>query len=123
MTPSIIIRGEAQREHAIQRIKLLPAIPEGDEAWAIWIDVWEKIRTLAQNRAYWRLITILTKTCGHDKHVWHEFFKRKAFGVDVDMIDGVMIEVTRSSAKAKRGDFSELIEFVQAWMAERGIPQ
>jgi len=121
MTPSIIIRGEAQREHAMQRIRLLPAVPDGD-AWGVWIAPYSKLRSLEQNAAYWRLIGKLVESCGHDKEVWHTFFKRKVFGVEVSEIDGERVERVPSSAKAKRGDFSELIEFVQAWMAERGIP-
>ena len=121
MTPSIIIRGEAQREHAMQRIRLLPAVPDGD-AWGVWIAPYSKLRTLEQNAAYFRLIGKLVEACGHDKEAWHEFFKKKVFGVIVEEIDGELIERIPSSAKAKRGDFSELIEYVQAWMAERGIP-
>ena len=121
MTPSIILRSDVQRDHAIDRLRLLPLIPEGD-AWGVWIAPYSKLRSLEQNAAYWRLIGKLVEAAGHDKEVWHEYFKRKVFGTVVTEIDGEIVERVPSSAKAKRGDFSELIEFVLQWMAEKGIP-
>jgi hypothetical protein len=60
---------------------------------------------------------------GHDREVLHVFFKRRAFGVRVESVGAEEVEYVPSSAKASRGDFSELIEHVQAFIAEHGIEE
>lgn len=121
VTPSIILRGKQQRDWAVSRINMLPLMAEGD-AWAVWIAPYSKLRSLEQNAFYWKLIQSIVDAAGHDKEIWHEYMKRKVFGVNFATIGGEIIEQVKSSAKSKRKDFSELIDFVQAWMAENGIP-
>jgi hypothetical protein len=49
--------------------------------------------------------------------------ERRAFGVRVEQIGNEMLEVVPSSAKASKGDFGELIEHVQAFIAEHSIEE
>lgn len=123
MTPAIILRGEEQRARAHMRIDLLHIDPAANEPWAIWIGPFRKIRTLAQNALYWHKVGIIQKATGHDKDALHEYFKRKVLGFKVAVIDGELIERAAESSKSSRGDFSELIEYVDWWMAENGIEE
>jgi hypothetical protein len=121
VNPAIIFRTEGTKERAIQRIKAIK--PDQEKPLAIWIGPYKKIRSLEQNAAYWRLIGIVQDATGHDKDSLHQFFKRRAFGVGVTQIGGEVFECVPSSAKATKGDFSELIEHVQAFIAEHGIEE
>lgn len=121
MSPAIIFRTEEQKERAIQRIKAIK--PDQEKPLAIWIGPYKKIRSLEQNALYWRLVGTVAAATGHDRDTLHTFFKRRAFGVHVAELAGEAVEVVPSSAKASRGDFSELIEHVQAFIAEHGIEE
>jgi hypothetical protein len=121
VSPAIIFRDEGTKERAIQRIKAIK--PDQEKPLAIWIGPYKKIRTLEQNALYWRLIGRISDATGHDRDVLHIFFKRRAFGAQVEQVGPEMVEVIKSSAKASRGDFSELIEHVQAFIEEYGIEE
>ena len=121
MSPAIIFRTEETKERAIQRIKAIR--PDAEKPLAIWIAPYKKIRSLEQNALYWRLVGLVAAATGHSRDTLHVYFKRKAFGVRVEQLAGDMVEVVPSSAKVGKGDFSELIEHVQAFIAEHGIEE
>lgn len=121
MSPSVILRTEEQKDRAIQRIKAIK--PDSENPFGVWIAPYRKIRTLEQNALYWRLIGLVSDATGHNRDVLHTFFKRRAFGVRVDVVGGENVEYVPSSAKASRGDFAELVEHVQEFIAEHGIEE
>ena len=121
MSPAIIFRAEEQKERAIARIKAIK--PDQENPLALWIGPYRKIRSLEANALYWSLINRIHNATGHDRDTLHIYFKRKAFGVRVEQIGEEMVEVIPSSARASKGDFGELIEVVQAFIAEHGIEE
>lgn len=121
MSPAIIFRHEDAKQAAIRRIQAIK--PDQERPLAIWIGPYKKIRSLEQNALYWKLIGRIAEATGHDRDTLHIYFKRKAFGVEVVELAGEMVEVVPSSAKSSRGDFSELIEHVQRFIAENGIEE
>lgn len=121
MTPAIIFRTEETKERAVQRIRAIK--PDPDRPLAIWIGPYQKIRTLAQNAKYWKLVGLCVAATGNSKAAFHEYFKRCAFGVLVEQIADKTQEYVPSSSKASRGDFSELIEYVQEFVVEHGIEE
>ena len=121
MSPAIIFRHEDAKDAAIRRIKAIR--PDQEKPLACWIGPYKKIRTLEQNALYWRLVGVVVAATGHDRDVLHTLFKRMAFGVRVEQVGTQMVEHVPSSAKASKGDFSELIEHVQAFIAEHGIEE
>lgn len=123
MMPAVILRGPEQRERAIERLRTVEIKPEAREPWAMWLGPYRKIRTLAQNALYWRLVGFASAATGKDKEVLHEYFKRKAFGLKIDVVRGELVECAVSSAKVASGDFSELIEYVQWFLAEHAIEE
>lgn len=121
MSPAVILRNEENREAAIRRIKAVRL--DQDAPLAVFIGPYQKIRSLEANALYWRLIGIIRAATGHDRDTLHIYFKRKAFGVREERVGTEMVEVIPSSAKASRGDFSELIEVVQEFIAENAIEE
>ena len=111
MTPSYILRDVDVREHAIARLRMLNLNVE--EPWAIYIAPYRRIRTLEANALYWALVGEICEATGHSKNVIHTFLKKEAWGVELAEIDGKAIEVIKSSAKADRGEFSELLLHAQ----------
>jgi hypothetical protein len=85
--------------------------------------VQEASESLEQNALYWKLIGMVAGATGTTVDVLHIFFKRRAFGVQVERVGSDVVEYVPSSAKASKGDFSELIEHVQAFIAEHGIEE
>lgn len=121
MSPAIIFRSEDAKESAIRRIKAIK--PDQEKPLALWIGPYRKIRTLAQNALYWKRVGLIVKATGHSKPALHQYFKEQAFGKVVDEISGKLVEYTPSSAKADRGDFSELLELVEEFIAEHSIEE
>ena len=121
MTPAIIFRHEDAKEAAIRRIKAIR--PDQERPLACWIGPYKKIRSLEQNALYWRCISLVAGATGHDKEVLHQFFKKRAFGLRTEQVGEELVEFVPSSAKVSKGDFSELIEYVQAFIAEHGIEE
>ena len=121
MSPAIIFRTEETKERAIQRIKAIR--PDAEKPLALWIAPYKKIRSLEQNALYWRLVGVVAAATGHHRDVLHLFFKRRAFGVTAEQVGDELVEYVPSSARVGRGDFSELIEHVQAFIAEHGIEE
>jgi hypothetical protein len=121
MSPSIIFRHEDAKAAAIKRIQAIR--PDQENPLACWIGPYKRIRSLEQNALYWGLVGRVCAATGHDRDTMHAFFKRQAFGVRVEQIGTHMVEVTPSSARASRGDFSELIEYVHSFIAEHGIEE
>jgi hypothetical protein len=119
LTPAIIFRHEDAKDAAIRRIKAIK--PDQERPLACWIGPYKKIRSLEQNALYFALLRRISDATGHDKDTLHIYFKRKVFGVRVEQVGEEAIEITPSSARVSKGDFSELLETVQAFIAENGI--
>jgi hypothetical protein len=121
VSPSIIFRDEQTKERAIARIRAIR--PDAASPLAIWIGPYKKIRSLEQNAKYWQLIGMVSDATGHERDTLHFFFKRQAFGIRTEIVGDESIEIVPSSAGVSRGDFSELIEHVQRFIAEHGIEE
>ena len=111
MRPAYILRDTDVREHAIARIRCLNL--NTPEPWALFIAPHKQIRTLEANALYWALIGEICEATGHSKNVIHTFLKKEAWGVEIAEVGGKAIEVIKSSAKADRGEFSELLLHAQ----------
>jgi hypothetical protein len=121
VSPAVIFRSEDAKESAIRRIRAIK--PDQERPLALWIGPYRKIRSLEQNALYWKLIGRICDATGHTKDTLHHFFKRRAFGVRVEQVGAEVIEVIPSSAGVSKGDFSELLEHVQQFIAEHGIEE
>lgn len=111
MRPAYILRDADRREHAITRIRMLNL--DTPEPWAIYVAPYKQIRTLEANALYWALVSEVCEATGHSKNVIHTFLKKEAWGVEIAEVNGKAVEVIKSSAKADRGEFSELLLHAQ----------
>jgi hypothetical protein len=121
MGPTVIFRHEEAKQSAIKRIQAIR--PDQENPLALWIGPYKKIRSLEQNALYWRLVGRVADATGHDREVLHQYFKKQAFGVRAEQVGEQIVEFIPSSAKASKGDFSELIEYVHKFIAEHGIEE
>jgi hypothetical protein len=121
VSPAVILRTEENKDAAIRRIKAIK--PDQERPLAVFIGPYKKIRSLEQNSLYYKLLGMVSDATGHDRDTLHIYFKRQAFGARMESINGQMVEVVQSSAKASKGDFSALIEYVQAFIAEHNIEE
>ena len=111
MIPAFILRNADIRERAIERLRMLKL--DTPEPWAVYIAPYKRIRTLEANALYWALIDEVCAATGHSRNVIHAFLKKEAWGVELAEVDGKTVEVVKSSAKATRGDFSDLLMHAQ----------
>lgn len=116
MNPAYILRNADVRERAIERIRMLNL--QVPEPWAIYVAPYKRIRTLEQNAAYWVEVAKICAATGHSKNVIHTYLKKEAWGVEIAEVNGKVIETVKSSARAERGDFSELIMHAQQLASE-----
>lgn len=73
-------------------------------------------RSSAQNRLWWRYMTILGRELGYTSEEMHEAVKLKFLGRE-DLSSGLTI--LGSTAKLDPGRFSELVEQVRQWAHTR----
>jgi hypothetical protein len=111
MRPAFILRDQDTRDHVITRLRMLKL--DTPEPWAVYVAPYKQIRTLEANALYWALISEICEATGHSKNVIHTFLKKEAWGVEIAEVGGKAIEVIKSSAKADRGEFSELLLHAQ----------
>ena len=121
MQPVVIIRTEEHRQSAVRRIGALNLAV--NDPWGVYIAPYAKLRSLEQNAAYWRLIGLIRAATGNTKLALHDYFKREVFGITSEIVAGKTVVSIASSAKATKGDFSELIETVQQFISEHGIEE
>ena len=119
MTPSLVLRDESIRQRAVERIRALKL--DTPEPWAVYICPHRQIRSLEANAAYWRVVGQICAATGHSKNVIHTYLRKAAWGVEIAEVGGEVLEVVKSSAKAERGEFSELIDHANELAIELGI--
>jgi hypothetical protein len=83
-----------------------------------WIGPYKKHQSLEQNALYWKLIGMVAGATGHSRDVLHIFFKRRAFGVQVERVGSDVVEYVPSSAKASRKAISQSLSS----MFRRSLP-
>lgn len=76
-------------------------------------------RTHKQNKLYWKYLREISKAYGeHDEYAFHDYFKAKKLCYTV-IIDSEEVLHCRSTADLTKVEFSEYIEFIIQWAAEK----
>ena len=119
MTPSLILRDEAIRQRAIDRIKALKL--DAEEPWGVYIAPYRKLRTLEANARYWSIVGRICAATGRSKNVVHTLIRKMAWGMEIEQVGDRLVEAVASSREAERGNFSELIDTADQLAAEMGI--
>lgn len=89
--------------------------------WELCLKPYRRLRTLNQNRRYWKLLQIASQETGNDAEDLHEFFKGKYLEpVTVSMGNEARI-VPSSTTRLKTDEFSEYVNRVESFLAGEGI--
>ena len=84
-------------------------------------------RSGESNRLYWALLAELSeklKPSGiqYSRNTWHEYFKERFLGADeVKLPNRKTRIISRSTADLDKAEFSDFLDKVQAWCAERNV--
>ncbi len=113
-----LVHDEARR-NAVEFVK---AAPEG---WCV--EVKQRTRTLDQNARMWAMLTELSRqVVWHDQHLTPENWKDMCTAAlkrqqVVPGIDGGFVVLGTSTRRMTIGEMAELMDFIAAFGAERGV--
>ena len=112
-------------EHDLARQNAIRCIADAPAGYMVTVK--EKTRTLDQNALLWPLLTAISKQVDWygtklTKDEWKDVFsaslkKQKV----VPGLDGGFVICAQSTSKMPKKDFSELIELIYAFGAEKGV--
>lgn len=84
----------------------------------------EKIRSLPQNKLYWKIVTIAADYCGLTKMEMHETFKSE-YLVEIRVADNrgrkIFLRVPRSTTELTTKEFKDYLDDIYRWAAEFNI--
>ena len=95
---------------------------EGDDPLQISIEKEKKDKTEAHSNWFHKLRDIISEHTGYTKGEVKEYIKADVLGTTVVTVGDKTREVTKSSEKATRLEYSELIEGAYRMGAEAGVP-
>ena len=114
-----IIHNEASKEHAKADIEAL----NPDKRWVMSLAEEKDNKSLAQNRLYWKWVTIIGNEIGNFKDE-QDVILRQMHGepkfVSIDG-DGVNFEYRKTISQLNVAEMSELLTKVSYWAGSEGI--
>ncbi len=119
MTHTVILHGETQRQHAKALIDRAPP--------SYVVSIREPRRTTSQNDKLWALLTDVSRAKPegrkHTPEVWKTLFMQAlGHAARFEMgLDGKPFPVGFQSSRLSKSEMADLITFVEAWAAERGV--
>lgn len=122
----VLLKGD-DRDHSIQRCMEGLSTLHKDKMWCVFVKDSEPSRTEKQNALIWSVYTEIIRMGGeamqgYTKEELHEFFLGLHFGIEEREVFGrVRIVPKQRSSKLSRKDFSEFVESIIRFMAERGV--
>jgi hypothetical protein len=118
MADRIIIRGEQQRTHAINRLTALKLDP--DAPMEVVIKPYKRSRSLEQNDLYWRWLSLMGDDLGYTKDEMHEEMMRQHLTpLSINTPAGI-VEVY-STKKLKVKEMSEYLNKINITAGQMGI--
>ncbi len=117
----------AQRASVFARIlRALNSLPK-EQQWTVTIKKHKPRRSLPQNALLWSLYTDILKLGGPEMEGWekedlHQFFLIRHFGEEIKEMFGEKRRVPlRTSSGLNKQEFTDFIDSVVRFMAERGV--
>lgn len=107
-------------------VAFLSALPK-DKDYELTIKEKKRTRTIDQNAKLWAIYSEILKQGGEDLAGWtkdelHEFFLIEHFGSEVKSLWGKKkLRPLHRSSKLNKQEFSDLLETIFRFMAERGV--
>lgn len=125
MTPSLILRDEAIRQRALERIR---ALPIAEPPWAVILKQYDDPRTLEQNAMMWaRLTDISEQVEWYGKKLtpqdWKDVLTSSLIKANVvPNLEGTgFVACGLHTSKMSKRLMSELLDLMDAFAAERGV--
>jgi len=112
-----VIKSKQVRERAAAEVMAI----KGEDGLEVIIQEHKDDQTASQRGFFHVLVKILADELGSSPDATKIDIKRETFGSRKEWVRGAEVEVIESSAKAKRGDYSELIECTYRIAAEYGV--
>jgi hypothetical protein len=123
-----VIYLNAQRQpSATDRLKAVVGALDASKAWRITIAEMKSKRSSEQNSLLWAIYSEIIRVGGeamqgHTKDELHEFFLGDFFGWEIKPLFGKKKQVPkRRSSKLNKQEFSDFVEHILRFMAERGV--
>lgn len=119
MAQTVILSGQSQRSFAKQMIDRAPANAV--------VTIREATRSTDQNSLLWSVLSDISRAKPegrlHTPEVWKCLFMSACgHAVQFEMgLDGKPFPVGFRSSRLTKSQFSDLIEFIYAWCAEKGV--
>ena len=124
---SFHIPASPTRDEILTRITRFLSQLSAAKAWRVEVAEHRPRRTISQNALLWSLYTQILARGGLDMAGWekedlHTFFLINHFGSEVREIFGKPRHVPlRTSSKLNKQEFSDLMDSIIRFMAERGV--
>lgn len=123
----IVLPKLTPRAAVVERISRTILSLAQTSAWRVSIEEWKPPRTTQQNKLLWAIYDEILEKGGEDMGGWtkddlHEFFLIETFGSETRaLFDKKRLIPLRRSSRLNKQEFSDLIETIQRFMAERGV--
>lgn len=124
MTQSFVLPASADRSQMIERIRCFAAQLSKEKRWLVTFDPYVKKRSSSQNAYLWGVAyPVITQHLeGWTGDDVHEFFLGEHFGWQtVEGFGRKRMKPLRRSSGLSTVEFNEHVEFIQRFMAERGV--
>ena len=112
----IILRGQAQKDHALKSLMNIEFNP--DKLMELTIKPYKKNRSLEQNALYWKWMMICADELGYTKEGMHQTFMHELLlPIIVDTPLGEIVEYTTTKLKVKEmASYMEQVSFTAGQM-------
>ena len=90
----------------------------------------KKTRSVQQNSRYWSLLVIAAEKLGHNKDIWHEYFRQKFLPCKIININGEEKLIPYSTSnlpmhpninKPSEPNWETYTLYTESWLSERGV--
>lgn len=124
---TVILPRLLSRDRAIERVAaILRSLPM-DRAWTISVAEKKPKRSLSQNALLWAIYGEIIKKGGEAMAGWesselHDFFLMQHYGTEtVEMFGKRKMRPLRRSSGLSKMEFSDHVEFILRFMADKGV--
>ena len=110
-TVKIILRGQAQKDHALKSLMNIEFNP--DKLMELTIKPFKKNRSVAQNALYWKWMMICADELGYTKEGMHQTFMRELLApIIIDTPSGDVMEYSTRKLNVKEmSSYMEQVSF------------
>ena len=117
-TVKIILRGQAQKDHALKSLMNIEFNP--DKLMELTIKPFKKNRSVAQNALYWKWMMICADELGYTKDGMHQTFMRELLApIIIDTPSGDVMEYSTRKLNVK--EMAAYMEQVSFTAGEYGV--